>query len=528
MGAESYRQPRWLVFGSAIFCLLALVLFLLSVTLDARTSYFRSLLIPVLVVSVVGLLLFHLVYWQDERKRRIRIDTETHAKEREFASVFEHALDAILILDDQSACRGSNPAACRLLGVKSGQLAGRYFGEFFPDQKDFARQWKTFLSSGYDRGQMRLIRPDKDSVFVEYTAAAKYIPGRHVLILCDTTRQKHAETSLQNAEERFRQMADHIQEVFWMMDADTKRLIFVNRAFETITGRPQSTLSHDALSYREIIHPEDRLRVLAKLADSVSSGEFNEEFRIARPDGTIRWIWSRAFPVRNADQTNGWLVGTALDVTSRKHAEAEISAHLAAAEVAKSEADALRRATLALTQNLAMDSILDTLLACVADVVPYSSACVLFVESNLQLLVAREFPRRSRSTGAIVLDSAQHPAIQKVLVEKRSVHVADTKNDPSWTKPRILADARCWMGIPLIASDEMLGLLSIAAISADAFSPEHFRMAKSLALPAAVGIQNARTLERAAIYACELEVQLKELHHARRALQETRAQSPRT
>src|SRR5262249_33154764 len=150
---------------------------------------------------------------------------------------------------------------------------------------EFANRWRALLHSGYQRGQMQLVCADQSSRFVEFTATANYIPGRHVLILCDTTRQKNAETSLQNAEERFRQMADHIQEIFWMMDADNKKLVYVNRAFEALTGRARSSLGDDPLSYREIIHPEDRLRVMAKLAESISAGEFNEEFRITRPDG---------------------------------------------------------------------------------------------------------------------------------------------------------------------------------------------------------------------------------------------------
>jgi PAS domain S-box-containing protein len=431
-------------------------------------------------------------------------------------------LDGILILDDRSVCMETNPAACKLLGVDRSALLGRHFGDFYPDREEFVKHWKSFLMSGHQRGQTRLQCRDRNSVFVDYTATANYIPGRHVLILCDTTRQKHAESSLQNIEERFRQMADHIHEVFWMMDAETKRLVYVNRAFETVTGRARSELDDNPLSYREIIHPEDRLRVLAKLAESVSTGEFNEEFRITRADGVVRWIWSRASPVRNPGHGAGWLIGTALDVTTRKQAEVQISSHLAAAETARSEAEALRRATLALTQNPAMDSILDTLLACLADVVPYTSACVLFAETDLQLLVAREAPRRSTRGTVTILDPTEHPTLNKVLRERRSVFLADTNEDSDWKRCRIFSETCCWIGIPLVASDQILGILSISAAAAHSFTTEHLRLAKSLAIPAAVGIQNARTHERAEIYASELEVQLRALQQTRKALEETR------
>ena len=523
MREETQSNHRRIVLGSLSFLLVAVALFACSVLLDAKSNRFSSVLIPLLLLSIVAAGAFRLVYWRTAITRRIAADADAYSRERELTSIFEHALDGILILDDGSVCIDANPAACRLLNVGGVELIGRSFGDFHADREEFAHHWKSFLSAGYQRGEARLLSRDRHSVFVEYTATANYVPGRHVLILCDNTRQKRAETSLQNIEKLFRQMADHIQEVFWLMDAESKKLIYVNRAFETVTGRPRSSLEDDPLSYQEIIHADDRIGVISKLADSVSSGEFNEEFRVTRTDGSIRWIWSRAFPVRDPSQPSGWIIGTALDVTSRKQAEIDISRHLAAAEAARSEAEALRRSTLALTQNLAMDSILDTLLVCLADVVPYACACVLFAETDSQLLVAREAPRRAGRDAFTILNPAEHPMLNRVLRERKSVFVVDTKQDSCWQKGKIFSDACCWMGIPLVASDQILGILSIGAAAPHAFTPEHFRMAKSLAIPAAVGIQNARIHELAAIYASELEIQLRTLNQTRKALEQSRS-----
>jgi hypothetical protein len=93
----------------------------------------------------------------------------------------------------------------------------------------------------------------------------------------------------------------------------------------------------------------------------VSSGTFDEEFRFTRTDGTLRWIWAKGYAVPSEGETQ-WLVGTAQDITSRKQAEMKISEQLDAVEAARAEAEALRKATLALSQNLAIDSVLDTLL----------------------------------------------------------------------------------------------------------------------------------------------------------------------
>jgi len=87
-----------------------------------------------------------------------------------------------------------------------------------------------------------------------------------------------SEASLLESEERFRQMADNIQEIFWMIDAPTKKALYVNRAYETITGRSRAELHRDPLSYIELIHPEDRVWVGAKLEEASHTGNSTNSF----------------------------------------------------------------------------------------------------------------------------------------------------------------------------------------------------------------------------------------------------------
>ena len=84
----------------------------------------------------------------------------------------------------------------------------------------------------------------RSSIFVEFTAKADCLPGQHVMILRDVTDRRRAQMSLLESEERFQQMANNIQEIFWMIDAETKKALFVNQAYETITGRSCESL-HD-------------------------------------------------------------------------------------------------------------------------------------------------------------------------------------------------------------------------------------------------------------------------------------------
>jgi PAS domain S-box-containing protein len=313
-------------------------------------------------------------------------------------------------------------------------------------------------------------------------------------------------------------MANNIQEIFWMMNATTQEVTYVSPAYAAITGHSIESLQRNPSSYRELIHPEDRIRVLSRLQETMSSGTFDEEFRFTRADGMVRWIWAKGSPVPSDWETQ-WLVGTAQDITPRKQAEMKISEQLDAVEAARAEAEALRKSTLALSQNLAMDAVLDTLLKCISELVPFDRATVLFVEDGFDLMVAREAPRIMPKRIGLTLKASENALLERVLFEKKSVLLTNVVKQSEWRNVQPLDHLQSWLGVPLIAADRVLGILSLGASLPDTFTTEHLRLAKSLAIPAAVAIQNARTHERAEIYAAELESRLQELRETQTALQ---------
>jgi PAS domain S-box-containing protein len=158
-------------------------------------------------------------------------------------------------------------------------------------------------------------------------------------------------------------MAGNIQEIFWMLDPESKRVLEVNEAYETITGRTRKSLLDSPTSNEEIIYPEDRVHLLARLDEATRICKFDERFRITLPNGNVRWVRVHGFPMRNAAGRIWRLVGRAQDITEQKHAEDEVVKNLQIAQAARSEADAVRKATLALTQDLHMDSVMEALLA---------------------------------------------------------------------------------------------------------------------------------------------------------------------
>jgi PAS domain S-box-containing protein len=141
----------------------------------------------------------------------------------------------------------------------------------------------------------------------------------------DITERKRAERALQESEERFRQLAAHTDAVFWMQDITAGRTIYVSPAFERVWGRPPGELLGRRRAWAESVLPEDRERVLAKL-DRTPDAAYELEYRIARPDGEIRWIRDRGFPVADAQGRVYRTAGIAEDITERRQAELERAA----------------------------------------------------------------------------------------------------------------------------------------------------------------------------------------------------------
>ena len=518
------RQQRWLRAGSVLISFAAITL--LGTAFGARlySGSLSSVLLTLVLIALCIAIVLHVRFLLLVRREHRETVNVLDATEREYKSVFDNTLDGIVILDDQGVCLEANPAALTLFGADRNELVGESIGKFLAGAGEFKEAWKRFLDRKYEHTETRVLRADGETIFIEYTAKADYLPGRHVTVLRDISRRKRAEAALRESEERFQQMATTIQEIFWMLDTENMKVLYVNQAYETMTGRSCESLEEDPKSYEEVIHPEDRVRVLSRLGESVQTGQFDEEFRITKPDGTTRWVWVRGFPVRDSAGTVRRLVGTAQDISARKSAEEEIARNLDRAESAGAEADAFRKTTLALTQNLSMDYVLDTLLQSLLKLVPCESARILLVETDTRLFLAREVQNCETSRripkSPATLDAKDSDFLMHVLAARNSLLIPNTAVETEWAAFKGFSHLRSWLCVPLVASQQVLGLLSLGDTHAQAFTQEHLRLAKSLAIPAAVAIQNARLYEQAEIFRAELEQRLADLEQAQKELRE--------
>jgi PAS domain S-box-containing protein len=140
----------------------------------------------------------------------------------------------------------------------------------------------------------------------------------------DVTERSRAEAALRESEALFRQVVENIREVFWMADMETNRILYVSPSYEAVWGRARESLYAGPGNWMESVFPEDRERILEAVATKQTRGDYDETYRITRPDGAVRWIRDRAFPIRNQAAGGRRVVGTAEDITEYRSLEDQL------------------------------------------------------------------------------------------------------------------------------------------------------------------------------------------------------------
>jgi PAS domain S-box-containing protein len=262
-----------------------------------------------------------------QRKRAVEALQRISAKQE---LILNSAGDGIYGLDAQGATTFVNPTAARILGWAAEDLIGRPMhvtlhhskadGAPYPVEEcpiDAALKDGTACSVDHEV----FWRKDGSCFPVEYTSTPIHEDGTvvgAVVIFKDITERKYMETALRDSEERFRQVTEHIADVFWMTDLEKERMLYVSPGYQQIWGRSCDSLYASPKSWLDAIHPEDRERIRQAAVTQQVLGQYAEQYRIIRPDGSIRWIRDRAFPIRDASGAVYRVAGIAQDITELK------------------------------------------------------------------------------------------------------------------------------------------------------------------------------------------------------------------
>ena len=266
---------------------------------------------------------------QEAEKAREASGNKLHA-------LLQHSADIVSIFDREGQLIYNSPSGRKIHGFSLEEMQQqRTFYLIHPE--DRTRVGKTFS---------KLLGEPEKTITVQYryqtkqgnyiwmeTVASNQLNNPEITGIVANSRdispRKQAEAALRESEERFRQLAENIREVFWITDISKTdptyyKCLYVSPAYQGIWGYNPEELSENPMQWIEAIHPEDRPPIEANFLKELLNSRFDRQYRIIRPDGTIRWIRDRGFTVDNQSGDIIRVTGLAEDITELKQTEAEI------------------------------------------------------------------------------------------------------------------------------------------------------------------------------------------------------------
>jgi PAS domain S-box-containing protein len=212
------------------------------------------------------------------------------------------------------AAGGRSAAVCTLVSVVFLFLAESPGRSLLPDWVFLLNsllRFLAFLAIGWLAAQVGRLTRDLERKIDQRTARLRD----------EVVEHKETAVRLSETLQLFNQLTDSITEVFWVTDPSRSRFQYVSPEFENVWGETRQSLYVSPGTWLERIHAEDRERVTQAMFAKQILGEYNEEYRVVRPDGSLRWVHDRAFPVKNKHGGVYRVVGIAEDITERKRTE---------------------------------------------------------------------------------------------------------------------------------------------------------------------------------------------------------------
>ena len=256
-----------------------------------------------------------------------------HTSLSRYALVFQATRDAVWEQNVTTQETWWNPRQYEMLGYEPGSTRASYeawASRIHPeDRARVETHFEAAVAAGATSWQdeFRFVRGDGtvgtalDRCYIERDEQGQ--PLRMIGVMSDITEQRAATIALEASEERFRQLATAIDEVFWLVNAEGNELHYISPAYESIWGRTCQSLYDDPQSFTAAIHEEDRTRIEARMPEQRAGG-YDVVYRIWRANGELAWIRDRAFPIHDDAGKVVRIAGIATDITAQRNLEEQL------------------------------------------------------------------------------------------------------------------------------------------------------------------------------------------------------------
>jgi PAS domain S-box-containing protein len=327
-------------------------------------------------------------------------------------------------------------------------------------------------------------------------------------------------TALRESEERFRQLAENIREVFVLFTPGQLQPFYVSPAYAELVGRPPESFYEDPHSFLESIYAEDRPEV-GTLLNMINQGKFDRQYRMVRQDGDLRWVRARGFPVHNKQGELYRVAAIIDDVTSEVEAYQLLEKRV---EERTRELSTLLSYSEKLASTLELKPLLRIMLDQLRSVVDYDGAAVMLLEGDELVAVEYEGPTSEDEILNIHFPKSVSPALSRVIEARAPVIISDLQGDSEEARqfrqaslPQnsfLLGQARAWLGVPLVVKNQLVGILRLSHTQPDRFTHRQAQLVTAIANQAAMAIENAHLYDQARQLAAIAERQrlARELH----------------
>ncbi|MGE3541016.1 MAG: PAS domain S-box protein [Candidatus Tectimicrobiota bacterium] len=442
-----------------------------------------------------------------------------HDSATQFQSIVDSAIQGIVIHQDERI-QYVNLACVRMFGYDTPEdLLGQHAWQILapPAYWSTIQARVTALLSGASLPPLLYAGCHRSGqpLWVKSTAKQTLWAGRPAVVafFVEVTAQQQAEQALRLSDERLTQLAAVLPQVLYMMDAMVTQIFYISPAYETVWGSSRDSIYRNPRALLDTIHPADRAQ-FATWLDQQDLATFDVEYRIIRPDGSTRWIWSRGVRTRGSDEATSYVVGMAEDITTRKQMEMALATRVQQLEAARVVAEDI-------TRELDLARLLALILQRAAALLNVSAGSISLWDVHTHTLVPQAWMGREEAW----MHTWRTPYGQGLggtVVQRLEGLIVNDYLHSAYVLPEVLEHRHpvptAAIAEPLCYRDRCIGVLILDNAGGDSlFTSDDQQLLKLFAAQAAVAIENARLFQ-------EVQQQTAALHQVNKTLWEEMAE----